>query len=241
MRSLAFLKIPPLKVSWAYFVLAVSLFVILMNFNLFSYLYGNIDFKDNPLLFLSIPLIFFGLVLSVFSLTFLPYLSKPLSILIILSTCLSVFFMSNYGIIIDSDMIRNVVKTDAKEVGDLLNAKLLLFVVFLGILPALLILSCKIEYFGFKAHLKHKLLLLSFGLVLAFGFFLIQTKTLIPYFRSNLQARVYNIPYLSILLCLQIFQTRFFQTTNLFDLVRECKTQESSREKIAYFSCGRNR
>ena len=126
MCSLAFLKIPPLKVSWAYFVLAVSLFVVLMNFNLFSYLYGNIDFKDNPLLFLSIPLIFFGLVLSVFSLTFLPYLSKPLSILIILSTCLSVFFMSNYGIIIDSNMIRNVVKTDAKEVGDLSNTKLLL-------------------------------------------------------------------------------------------------------------------
>ena len=177
MHSLAFLKIPPLKVSWAYFVLAVSLFVVLMNFNLFSYLYGNIDFKDNPLLFLSIPLIFFGLVLSVFSLTFLPYLSKPLSILIILSTCLSVFFMSNYGIIIDSDMIRNVAKTDAKEVGDLFNAKLLLFVVFLGILPTLLILSCKIEYFGIKAHLKHKLLLLFLGLALAFGFFLIQTKT----------------------------------------------------------------
>ena len=238
MRPLTFLKIPPLKVSWAYFVLAVSLFVVLMNFNLFSYLYSNIDFKDNPLLFLSLPLIFFGLVLSVFSLAFLPYFSKPLSILIILSTCLSAFFMSNYGIIIDSDMIRNVVKTDAKEVGDLFNAKLLLFVVCLGILPTLLILGCKIEYFGFKAHLKHKLLLLSFGLVLAFGFFLIQTKTLIPYFRNNPQARVYNAPFYQFYSVAKYFKQDFSKQPTFLTLSENTKLKNPQEKKLLILVVG---
>ena len=127
MRPVAFLaKSRPLKIPWILFVLGVSLFVVLMNFTLFSHLYRDINFQDNALLFLSLPLIYFGLILSIFALTFLPYFSKPLSILVILSITLSIFFMSSYGIVIDSDMIRNVFKTDTKEVGDLLNIKLVL-------------------------------------------------------------------------------------------------------------------
>lgn len=140
--------------------------------------------------------------------------------------------MSNYGIIIDSDMIRNVAKTDAKEVGDLFNAKLLLFVVFLGILPTLLILSCKIEYFGIKAHFKHKLLLLFFGLALAFGFFLIQTKTLIPYFRSNAQARVYNAPFYQFYSVAKYIKQDFSKQPTFLTLSENTKLKNPQEKKL---------
>lgn len=221
----------PFRVSWISFVLGISLFVVLMNFNLFSYLYNQMNFQDNPLLFLTLPLIFFGLVLSIFSLIFFPFLSKTLGILIVLSTCLSTFFMSNYGVIIDSDMIRNIAKTDVKEVSDLLNTRFLLFAVFLGILPALLILCCKLEYFGFKHHLKHKLLLFSFGLTLAFGLFLIQTKTLIPYFRNNPQARVYNTPFYQFYSALKYLKQDFSKQPTFLTFSDNAKLKEESSNK----------
>lgn len=103
--------------------------------------------------------------------------------------------MYQFGVIIDSDMVRNVFKTDIQEAKDLLSVNFMLFILIFGILPTLFILCCKIEYFGFKKHTKHKLLLLLGGLFLSFGLFLIQTKTLIPFFRANSQARVYNTPF----------------------------------------------
>lgn len=239
MRPVAFLaKSRPLKIPWILFVLGVSLFVVLMNFTLFSHLYRDINFQDNALLFLSLPLIYFGLILSIFALTFLPYFSKPLSILVILSTTLSIFFMSSYGIVIDSDMIRNVFKTDTKEVGDLLNIKLVLYVVFFGLLPTLLILFCKIEYFGFKTHLKHKLFLLSLGLILSFGFFLIQTKTLIPYFRSNSQARVYNAPFYQFYSVAKYLKQDFSKPPVFLTLSDNAKLTNPTKKKLLILVVG---
>ena len=146
--------------------------------------------------------------------------------------------MSSYGIVIDSDMIRNVFKTDAKEVGDLLNIKLVLYVAFFGLLPTLLILFCKIEYFGFKTHLKHKLFLLSLGLILSFGFFLIQTKTLIPYFRSNSQARVYNAPFYQFYSVAKYLKQDFSKPPVFLTLSDNAKLTNPTKKKLLILVVG---
>lgn len=53
-------------------------------------------------------------------------------------TAAASYFMSEYGIVIDANMVRNVFETDTREAGDLLSFKLAAYVGILGLLPAIL-------------------------------------------------------------------------------------------------------
>ena len=52
-----------------------------------------------------------------------------------LSAASGAYFMMSYGIVIDSTMITNVIQTDTKEAFDLLNWRMLISLLVLGILP----------------------------------------------------------------------------------------------------------
>jgi lipid A ethanolaminephosphotransferase len=60
---------------------------------------------------------------------------KPVLSVFFLSAASGAYFMISYGIVIDSTMITNVVQTDAKEALDLLNWRMLISLMVLGILP----------------------------------------------------------------------------------------------------------
>ncbi|HDZ4997776.1 TPA: DUF1705 domain-containing protein, partial [Campylobacter jejuni] len=115
------------KLTWFWFTFLNSLMIAILNFNLFEFVYE----KNNQNWFITFVFIiaYFALVHAIFSLFFVKFFTKFFSILFIISSFLSVYFISFYGVLIDSDMIQNVVQTDIKEVKDLLNLKLILFVV----------------------------------------------------------------------------------------------------------------
>ena len=60
---------------------------------------------------------------------------KPVLSVFFLSAASGAYFMISYGIVIDSTMITNVVQTDTKEALDLLNWRMLISLMVLGILP----------------------------------------------------------------------------------------------------------
>ena len=110
-----------LRISWFKFTLLNAVFIAALNFGLFNFIYSRLSFEAHPLTAASLPIIYFSLLCALFSLVFLPYLAKPVSIAAIAITCTSSYFMQSYGIIIDSEMIRNVAQTDAGEVLSFLN------------------------------------------------------------------------------------------------------------------------
>ena len=61
---------------------------------------------------------------------------KPVLTVFFLSAASGAYFMVSYGIVIDSTMITNVVQTDTKEALDLMNWRMLISLVLLGILPS---------------------------------------------------------------------------------------------------------
>ncbi|MET1045334.1 MAG: phosphoethanolamine--lipid A transferase [Hyphomicrobium sp.] len=67
---------------------------------------------------------------------------KPLlrGILLVLLpvTAAASYFMTEYGVVIDVQMVRNVFETDAREAGDLTTFKLVGYVLMLGLVPAVL-------------------------------------------------------------------------------------------------------
>lgn len=54
--------------------------------------------------------------------------------------------MQNYGAIIDMEMLKSALNTDSREVKEITNIWLILWVVFSGILPCILITKCNIKY-----------------------------------------------------------------------------------------------
>ena len=60
---------------------------------------------------------------------------KPVLSVFFLSAASGAYFMVSYGIVIDSTMITNVLQTDTKEALDLMNWRMLISLLVLGILP----------------------------------------------------------------------------------------------------------
>lgn len=74
------------------------------------------------------------------------YLFKPLLVALLMVASVAAYFMDQNGIVIDSDMIRNVIQTDYREASELLNGKFVTHLILTGILPALLVVAVRIDY-----------------------------------------------------------------------------------------------
>ena len=72
-------------------------------------------------------------------------LLKPLLTVFFLSAASGAYFMVSYGIVIDSTMITNVVQTDTKEALDLLNWRMLISLLVLGILPCWVLWKTRLQ------------------------------------------------------------------------------------------------
>ncbi|MGP0170357.1 phosphoethanolamine transferase [Pseudomonas sp. NCHU5208] len=75
----------------------------------------------------------FSLVLLLFSSR---HLLKPLLITLFIGSAATLYFMQQYGVLLDRDMLRNVAQTDANEVRDLMSWKLVGYLLLLGVLPS---------------------------------------------------------------------------------------------------------
>lgn len=70
---------------------------------------------------------------------------KPVLTVFFLSAASGAYFMVSYGIVIDSTMITNVVQTDTKEALDLLNWRMLISLLVLGILPCWVLWKTRLQ------------------------------------------------------------------------------------------------
>ncbi|MBO6635830.1 MAG: phosphoethanolamine transferase, partial [Parvibaculum sp.] len=150
LQRLAALRLP--AVHPLLLALGVScLFVLFYNGQLWSAVLGwwpgrsfrDIAFLASIGLFLAIA---FNLVLQPFA---FPRVLKPVLVCLILAAAGVSWFASSYGALMDRGMIANVLGTDAREVGDLLNPGFLLHMVLFGLLPALLVVLVPLRPAGF--------------------------------------------------------------------------------------------
>jgi lipid A ethanolaminephosphotransferase len=107
-----------------------------------------------------------------------PVLRIIVAILLPVSAAAS-YFMNEYGVVIDVNMVRNVLETDTREAGDLITIGMVAYIGLLGVLPA--VLFCRIPWrtrtFGDEALAKLKfavpaLLLLAVTVIPFWGAYL---------------------------------------------------------------------
>ncbi len=97
--------------------------------------------------------------------------------LVLLFAALAAYFMDSFGVVISDEMLQNVAQTNTGEALDLLNYKLLAYLVGLGAIPAFVLTRMNLTWRGWRIELLARLKLLAallvvmVGLVLLFGGF----------------------------------------------------------------------
>jgi lipid A ethanolaminephosphotransferase len=85
--------------------------------------------------------------------------------LLFILAALAGYFRDTFGVIIDKDMIRNVVRTDVREASDFLSLRLVLYMVGLGLIPALVAARVRLPAFGIGRQFIQRGRFFALGLV----------------------------------------------------------------------------
>ncbi len=125
----------------------------------------------------------------VFSWLTIPWIAKPLFIILFIGAAITDYFMSTYGVVIHAAMIQNLVETDTAEVADLISPRLFLYILVLGLIPALLISRIQIRYSSLLCELWLRIKITGLVLVLVAVIFLISSATLSAFFREHKSIR----------------------------------------------------
>jgi len=129
-------------------IFVVSLFLLVFGnaafythlINVYPLNYGNSGFL------LSLLVVLLSSTVLIFTLASSRFTTKPVLIMMLILAALAAYFMDSYGIVIDTTMIQNIIQTDMQEASGLFSLRLVLYLVFMGMLPAFLVYKTRISY-----------------------------------------------------------------------------------------------
>ncbi|WP_340112871.1 phosphoethanolamine--lipid A transferase EptA [Maribellus mangrovi] len=143
------------KIKLIYYALIVSfLNLILYHFSFYKFVYSIIDIKtlNGVLLLISLLVLTIALNALVFyiGVQLLRKVGKWLLVLFFNINAVAVYFINTYSVIIDKSMIGNVLNTNYEEASSFFSITFLIYIIFLGIIPSILLLKIKVKYANFK-------------------------------------------------------------------------------------------
>lgn len=130
-------------------LIAVSLyFAFFLNISFWNLTFHKVEINNfRTLIFaISLPFFIFIPLFVFFCLTAVPFFGKPLIILLLILSAAADYAMTNLGIVIDSDMVRNFFETNLREARDLITLRAVLYVTAVGIVPSVLLFFTDIRY-----------------------------------------------------------------------------------------------
>lgn len=93
----------------------------------------------------SVPLVLFCGWVIIFSLINIPFIRKPLMILLTLGCAGATYFMYTYGAVIDQNMMVNIFETNSQEATALVTPQMLLWIAIIGLIPSIALLFIRIR------------------------------------------------------------------------------------------------
>ncbi len=168
-------KQPKAEISAVKFVILYVLFsLIAFQKPLLEYVISESNFPSSQSIlyiisleiayfFTSSTILFF---ISFFSIFFL----KIFSIAAVLVNSVALYFMVEYGVVLDRSMISNIINTDVKEASDLWHFSIIPYFFFLGIAPSVIIWKTKISLFRWYNKIFYCLISLILLAVFAYIF-----------------------------------------------------------------------
>ena len=177
-------------------LLFVSLFFVLFdNYAFFHQVVQVYPVNPKNIGFLiSLVVGLFALVMALLTLLSSRYTTKPVLILLLFISSIVAYFMNRYQVVIDDAMIRNILLTDRDEVYDLMSSKLLLYCLFLGIVPGLAVLCVRIETQTFKKAALTKIRDIIVCLLVMLAALLCFSRFYTSFFKEHKPLRYYTNP-----------------------------------------------
>ncbi|MCL2075436.1 MAG: phosphoethanolamine--lipid A transferase [Betaproteobacteria bacterium] len=176
------------KSHWLILILAFY-FAFVLNLGFWRFVAERIDGAYGILFAVSMPLLVMVLFVWLFSILVIPVLGKPIIIGLLLVSSAANCAIWNLGIVIDSEMIRNVFETDLREASDFITLTSICWVALTGIVPAILLILCKIEYQSRKKELLIRTVFVLVGAVMLGGFYATAGKEYASFLRNHNKAR----------------------------------------------------
>lgn len=121
-------------------------------------------------------------------------LTRPVLVGALLVSSLTAAFMDSYGVVIDDNMVRNVVRTNVAEAGDLINLKLLGYFVVCGIAPSLVVLRWPLVWQGWRRESLGRLKLMGALILVMVLLALSSGGFLASFIREHKSVRSYSNP-----------------------------------------------
>lgn len=179
--------------SLLFIALISAYFSFMLNIKFWQFAFEKIEIDSwsVAVFALTLPFFIFIPLFWFFSLIVVPRVGKPLVMVLLVLSAASDYALQNLGIVINSDMIRNFVETNAREAFDLVTLHAVFYVLLLGLLPAILVYRTDICYLPAAKELKQRLVCFVAG-VLAIGLIAsVSYKEYASFGRNNSRVRYY--------------------------------------------------
>ena len=209
MRKIAAFLYKRFSISSGHLITLLSFyFLLLLNISFWRFIFVHTEPTGltGYLFMASIPLLIFTLLYLTFSLLTLPYVGKPLVILLLLISAGVNYLSYQFGVFIDADMVRNTFETNPGEVKDLITLRSLLWFFVLGVIPSILLWKTKITFSPFWKELLTRLKRCGLVLLCLILFTPFVYKQYASFGRNNNQVRRLVIPLNYIYATFRYFQ-----------------------------------
>lgn len=161
-----------IKITRFALILSVLNFLF-FHYPFFKFVLNHLDYKSINGIAIILSLVVLMILMNAFVfylfLSISKYLGKFLLVITFIISAISVYFINTYGVIIDESMIGNVFNTNYDESSSFFSFKLILYVVFLGILPSIYIIKTQFIKDSWKKFFTKIGLVLLFALVVVFA------------------------------------------------------------------------
>ncbi len=146
----------------------------------------------------SLAIALFGFIFLLLTLLSSKYTFKGVIIALLILSSLTSYFMDSYHVVIDDNMIQNIVETSLNESLDLFSLKLVAYLLFLGILPAIFIYKVTVDYYPLTLDFLYKLKVLFTILIITTLMFFGFSKAYLSFIREHKPIRYYTNPLYTI-------------------------------------------
>lgn len=184
------------KMSQNKLLVCISIFFTLFfNTSFFDKTFGIYPISANNILFLlSLSLILTSVINILLNLIRSKYTTKPFIVFLLFFSTLAAYVMNSYKTVIDDTMILNILHTDIQETLDLLNFRLLLYMLFLWVIPSVIIYKINLITLSFKEELISKLKSITLSMLVIIILLFSFGKNYASFFREQKPLRYYTNP-----------------------------------------------
>ncbi|HEX2604382.1 MAG TPA: phosphoethanolamine transferase domain-containing protein, partial [Oxalicibacterium sp.] len=120
--------------------------------------------------------------------------AKPLLAILLVVTALAAYYMSKYTVFFNTEMVRNVLKTDVKEASELLSPGMLLHLLLFAVLPVIVVWRLPLRYRPWRRALMVRIAYIVGALLLAAGAIMLVFQDFSSLMRNQKEVRFLITP-----------------------------------------------